>query len=105
MSLYHQIQSQMAAGYHRKKGELRSFSVEAASAVFTDGSGARHLFVPVDFLSWDANVHERVRELRGDNSSKIHIWITGTATRRAKSELGKLGVTVHEQAGKELLSF
>ena len=58
-------------------------------------------------MAWDAALHQRLK-LAGAGSKdapKTSLWITGTATPKAKERLAAFGVTVHEHAGGKLLAL
>jgi hypothetical protein len=102
VSLYYETQAQMARAYHLTNQRLRRFDVKADTAVFTAQDGSKHVFAPVDRLMWTSSLSKRIRGISGD--SKIELWITGSATERAKTQLSKHGVTLHENSGEKLFA-
>jgi len=103
VALFQQQQIQMAANFHRTQRALAKFAVIGGTAVFTDKQGERHIFAPVDIVSWDASLHQRLKSM-GEKGSKTNLWITGTATAKATERLAGYGVTVHEKSGSTLLA-
>lgn len=107
VSLYHQQQIEMAANYHNTVHKLVSFSLAGKTGVFTDGQGDKHIFAPVDVMYWSPELNERVRMFNpsGNADARIHVWITGTVTDKARENLAKAGITVHERSAEKLLAF
>lgn len=104
--LFHEQQIEMAAGYHTRIHELKSFGIAGNTAVFTDNQGQKNIFAPVDVVYWSPDIDRRLQFLQEDGGdARVHLWITGTATEAAKENLAKAGVTIHERASKQLLGY
>ncbi|MCX7018139.1 MAG: hypothetical protein NTY46_03890 [Candidatus Sumerlaeota bacterium] len=99
ITLYEQMQIQMAAGYNKRIKAITRLDILSNTPVFTDISGERHVFAPLDILYWGPLLDERLTKTKADGEKgTAHLWITGTATDLAKSKLKEHTVTLHEKA-------
>jgi hypothetical protein len=95
VAVYYQQQIQMAAAYNLRQRKLVRLDISGDTPVFTDSSGERIVFAPIDQLFWSPTVEDKVRFLTKDGG-KTTIYITGSASEKVKERLGKKGIEVKE---------
>ena len=102
VALFRQRQAEMYAGYHRGVSPIERFigvgPVPGARTV----NGALVFNIPVDFVSWTEDVAKVITTANGlaDQLPGIRekqLWVTGTLSPRARSEMQRLNWKVYER--------
>lgn len=99
--------AQMYEAYNRTIEPVTGFIPVGQLTAARTANGSVIFNVPLDYLPWTKNF-AAVASIVTQNVSLMedvterHLWVTGTVTAMAKDSLGKMGWTVHEQAGKQL---
>lgn len=105
LAFFHQRRAEMYAGHVRNVGPIDRF---LQVGHFTVGRSGRAMVVcaPVDHVLWTEALarvvdafDRRARELR---LGEKHLWLTGTASARAREQLRQQGWTLHEQSEAQL---
>jgi hypothetical protein len=105
VALYYQRQIEMAEAYNTRVERLVRVGYADGMPVWTDGADRLVILAPVDTLYWNAEVEARMKALKKSAGTKgVQIWITGTATERAKKMVSEAGMTLHEKVSERLFS-
>ncbi len=106
VALYRTLSAVMYAWYHENEQKLDRFVQAGSTAVGIDGDNQLVVQAPLDHLLWTeplATVIEALDEVvaaPGKVSGK-QIWLSGTASERAVTELGNRGWKVRQQVSVE----
>ena len=94
----------MSAGYHK---EIKSFKSFTSMARLTQGvrkDGTRVVLLPTDYIIWNKRVAVAVTSVSKEaKENGIELWVVGSLSKQATSELKKQGWKIHTEANSQLL--
>lgn len=97
----------LLAWYHSKKQPLASVSTELAIPGGIRADGTTVLLFPSDYVYWTETMAQAAREFRalgaGNPDLKPELWILGSVSKRAQTELHKLGYDLNTEFADQLL--
>jgi hypothetical protein len=89
---------QILRGYHQTVAKLTAIKPVNRFTVAQTAAGPVVIALPVDRLVWAERVDASAQRLKAEyQGTKIDLWLTGTASPRAKQELESRGVAVTER--------
>jgi hypothetical protein len=96
--------AQILRGYHETVGPITGITMVGALTVAQTKSGAAVIPFALDYGVWTANGDKLSQNMKATYkvpgfNGNFEIWITGTASARAKQEYQARGFKVVEQAG------
>lgn len=101
VALFFQRRIQLAEKFHRSVRPLDKMITIGATPVFLDRNGNIAVGISVDYLYWNENLASRIKQIRAKlGKARCDLCITGTCSPLAKEKLAALGITVHEEWGK-----
>jgi hypothetical protein len=104
-ALYYQRQIEMAEAYHLNVGRLVEVGYADGMPVWTDSAGETIILAPIDILYWCPEAEARLAALKKSAGTKgVQLWITGTATEKAKEKVAAAGMKLKEKVGSGLFS-
>jgi hypothetical protein len=95
-------------GYHSKVAPIQQISVNGPLVFAKASNGVVLIPLPLDAAIWTERASQRVpmavASYKAANPSvkKFDVWITGTASKMVKDEMGKLGGLVSEKVDKRI---
>jgi len=103
MALFRQRQAEMYAGYHRSVQPLERFVPLGKLVAAKTQGGALVFNVPLDHLAWTRDMASFMRWVNQEisaaaGSAEKHVWVTGTVSALARTNLEAKGWNVHERA-------
>ena len=73
--------------------------------VWLNGADQNIILAPVDILYWCPEAEARLAALKKSAGTKgVELWLTGTATEKAKEKVAAAGMTLKEKVGSNLFS-
>jgi hypothetical protein len=103
MALFRQRQAEMYAGYHKAVSPLAQFVSVGQVPGARAGDGALVFNFPIDYLVWTdslarlvANTDALANQLPGIKRKEL--WLTGSLSPRARSEMRRIGWVTYENA-------
>ena len=94
----------LSAGYHKKITPLKSFTPMARLTQGVRKDGTRIVLLPTDYIIWNKRVAEVATSVsREAKPSGIELWVIGSLSKQATTELKKQGWSVHTGARSQLL--
>lgn len=110
VALFRQRQAQMYAGYNKAVTPLASFISLGQFAVSRSVNGALVVNFPADYVVWTEPMaqmitagNQLVNELPGVKEKQI--WLAGTLSPRARTEIQARGWQIHDRAEVQLFSW
>ena len=108
MAFYYRRMAEMLAAYHEKVKPIDQFVLLAKVPAVQTRDGVVVMILPFDHLAWTESLVERsdgsaaqaVQRL--NNVTSQELWVEGTASERARQELGERGWVVRDKAGEQL---
>jgi hypothetical protein len=99
--------AQMLAGYHRQVSDVTRIVPLGRLVIATTRKGRAFVPAPVDRVFWTKEAWQAEARIisaaaKSNHTNKIDLWITGTASPRAKEETAKLGIALAEGVGDKL---
>jgi hypothetical protein len=93
--------AQMLAGYSEKVGPLKELFGSGRLVMAITQAGRMLVPAPVDRVTWSQRTDQVTAAItdvagRGGMLGKVDLWLTGTASDRAKKEIAKRGLTLTE---------
>ena len=94
----------MSAAYHKEIAPLKSFTPMARMPKGIGVNNSRVVLLPVDHLVWDERVAEAATAVSNEvKGGDIELWVLGTVSKLATTELQKLAWKVYTDAGPQLI--
>jgi len=110
IAFFRQRQAQMYVGYNKSVAPLANFIPLGGFAVSRAVNGALVVNFPADYIVWTEPMaqtmtaaNQLVNELPGVKEKQI--WLTGTLSPRARTEIQARGWQVHDRAEAQLFSW
>ena len=99
--------AQLLRGYHESVSPIVELHRVGRLTVAQAKSGTAFVPLPIDYLVWTEAADRRSQELKAKYRAtgfkgKFDLWLTGTASARARMSLAGRGMTVVEEAGKRV---
>lgn len=95
----------MTAGYHKEIAPLKTVTPLARITQGVGMDGTRVILLPVDHLIWGQQVAEAATVVSSDAKGNDHeLWVLGTLSKLATTELQKLGWKIYTDAGPRLIT-
>ncbi len=93
----------MSAGYHKEIAPLKSVTPMARLTQGVRKDGTRVVLLPTDYIIWDKRVAEAVTSASSEaKESGVELWVIGSLSKQATTELKKQGWRVHTGARSQL---
>jgi len=96
--------AQILRGYHETRGPITGLTIVQPLVVAQTKSGTAIIPFALDYGVWTANADRLSQQLKTSYrapgfNTRFELWVTGTASPRAKQELEARGFTVIERVG------
>ncbi len=92
----------MTAGYHKQITPLKAIAPMARVSMGVTKNGTDVVLLPTDYMIWDKQVAGAVEDL-GGNGKGGELWLFGSISKKADTELKQRGWKIHTNVGKKLL--
>ena len=94
----------MSAGYHKEITPLKSITPMARLTQGVRKDGTRIVLLPTDYIIWNKRVAVAVTSVSKEaKENGIELWVVGSLSKQATSELKKQGWKIHTEANSQLL--
>jgi hypothetical protein len=93
----------MSAGYHKTIAPLKGVTPMARITKGVRKDGTRVVLLPADYMIWDKRVAEATDSVSSEaKGSNFELWVLGSLSKQATTELQELGWKIHTGAGPKL---
>jgi len=95
----------MTAGYHQHVAPLKAVTTMARLTQGIRKDGARVVLLPADYMIWNRMVAETAAAIGREAEGRgLELWVFGSLSKMASTELQKNGWKIHTEANHRLLS-
>ena len=94
----------MSAGYHKEVTPLKGFAPMARLTLGLCEDGTRIVLLPTDYIIWSKRVAEALTSIIEEaKGTGLELWISGSLSKKATTELKNQGWKIHTKANSQLL--
>ncbi len=92
----------MFAGYNKQVAPIDRFVRVARVFGAMDKNGKLIIILPADYMTWTERLAASIDSLASSNKDQSELWILGTASEKAKSQLQAVGWKVKENIAEKI---
>ncbi len=94
----------MTAGYHKNVAPLKAVTTMARITRGIGKDGTQVVLLPADYIIWNKQIAQTAAAVASEaNGAGLELWVLGTLSSLATSELEKMGWKIHTKAASRLL--
>ena len=106
-AIFYQQMAELLNGYDDRVARITRIERSNRLVLARDVKGKAIILAPVDYVIWNELVAARATEIARSmhltsGSDRFELWITGTASARAKAEAAALGILIKENVAQQL---
>ena len=106
-AIFYQEVAELLNGYDDRVARITRIEQSNRLVVARDVTGKAVVLAPLDYVIWNEQVASRAAEIARSmhlepGRDRFELWITGTASARAKTETAALGIRIKEGVAQQL---